>query len=245
MDLQRLGSLVRAVRLRRGLRQVDVARLAGVSHGTISIIERGHAHSLSLETLERAVGILDIRLDVTGRWRGGDADRLVSQGHSLLATSIATLLSGYPTWIFEPEVSFAFYGERGCIDLLAWHALTRHLLVIELKTAFIDINEVLGTLDRKLRLATRVAAERGWAPLAVSGWMIVSDTKTNRRHATEHRAMLKAKLPLDGRQLRSFLHEPSTSTRGLAFWTAANGGSTRARPNSPQRVRRPSAAPRA
>lgn len=33
-----------------------------------------------------------------------------------------------------PEVSFSIYGQRGVIDILAWHAATRSLLVIELKT---------------------------------------------------------------------------------------------------------------
>ena len=238
MDLLRIGQLARTVRIRRGLRQVDVAAMAGVSHATVSLIERGHGRTLSLETLEKALAGLDIRLDVIGRWRGGDADRLISRSHSLLASAFAGFLAGFPAWIFEPEVSFAIYAERGCIDILAWHAATRHLLIIELKTQFVDVNDVLAVFDRKIRLATRVAMERGWNPMFVSAWMIASDTKTHRRHAAQHRAMLKAKLPQDGRQLRSFLERPSEPTRGLAFWTTANRGSTRVGPSAVQRVKR-------
>ena len=51
-------------------------------------------------------------------------------------------------------------GERGVIDILAWHAATRTLLVIELKTEIVDINELMGTVDRKRRLAATVAREQ-------------------------------------------------------------------------------------
>ncbi len=50
------------------------------------------------------------------------------------------------------------------IDILAWHAASRSLLVIELKTELVDVQETVGTLDRKRRLAAQVAAERGWKP---------------------------------------------------------------------------------
>jgi len=53
--------------------------------------------------------------------------------------------------------------------------------VIELKTAIADVNELLGTADRKRRLAAQVARERGWDPRTVSQWLIVADTRTNRR----------------------------------------------------------------
>ena len=73
------------------------------------------------------------------------------------------------------EVSFAIYGERGVIDILAWHEPTRSLLVIELKTAIADINELLGVTAS---VAAQVAQDRGWDALTVSQWLIVSDTRT-------------------------------------------------------------------
>ena len=54
-----------------------------------------------------------------------------------------------PAWMLAPEVSFSVYGERGVIDILAWHPGRRALLVIELKTDLVDMNELLGTFDRK------------------------------------------------------------------------------------------------
>jgi hypothetical protein len=163
---------------------------------------------------------------LAARWRGGDADRLLSRRHSLLAESFASFMESAAGWVVEPEVSFAVYGERGIIDQLAWHAGTGHLLVIELKTEFVDVNEMLGTLDRKVRLARTVAAGRGWRARQVSAWLIASATRTNRRHAAEHAALLRSRLRLDGRQLRPFLRNPSEATSGLAFWTCAHGSGT-------------------
>jgi transcriptional regulator with XRE-family HTH domain len=225
MDDQRLGSLIRAVRLRRRLRQIDVAAVAGVSRAAVSLIERGHVQELSLETVRRVATVVEVRVDVLGRWRGGSGDRLLSRGHSALAESFASFLSSRPGWTTEPEVSFSIYGERGIIDQLAWHAATCHLLVIELKTEFVDFNEMLGTLDRKVRLARTIAAGRGWHASQVSVWLIVVDTRTNRRHAAEHATLLRSRFRLDGRALRGWLLNPAEQVTGLAFWTDANGGS--------------------
>ena len=95
--------------------------------------------------------------------------------HELVAKSFRAL----PAWVAEPEVSFAIRGERGVIDILAWHPARQMLLVIELKTDIADINELVGTADRKRRLAVEVAIERGWiarggAPPSVSVWIIVA-----------------------------------------------------------------------
>jgi transcriptional regulator with XRE-family HTH domain len=224
--------MLRAVRLRRRLRQVDVAAAVGVSHATVSLVERGHCRKLSLDTIRRIGAALDVRVEVAARWRGGDADRLLNRGHSLLADSFASFMASLVDWVAEPEVSFSIYGERGIIDELAWHPATGHLLVIELKTEFVDINELLGTLDRKVRLARTVAAGRGWPARRVSYWVIASASRTNRRHAAQHAALLRGRLRLDGRQFRTFLHNPTEATTGLAFWTAANPRSA-----SPERGR--------
>ena len=220
-----VGSAIRAIRLRRGMRQEDLARSAGVSQATVSLVERGHWQRLSMDTIRRIAAVLDIRLEVVARWRGGDLDRLLSRRHSLLAERVVSMVSSHAGWEVLPEVSFAIYGERGVIDQLAWHHASQHLLVVELKTAFVDINEALGTLDRKVRLARAIAAGRGWRPAQISVWLLVSDTRTNRRHAAEHFALLASRFKLDGRQFRAFLREPSVATTGLAFMTDTNPGS--------------------
>ena len=219
MDAGRLGSLVRAVRIRKGLRQQDVADAAGLSRASVSRLEAGRVGRLSLDAVERIASVVDVRTELVGRWRGGDGDRLLSWRHSLLADSVTAVLRSHG-WRVEPEVSFSVFGERGVVDQMAWHEGRAHLLVIELKTEFVDINEMLGTLDRKMRLAPRLAMDRGWPPNLVSAWLIITDTRTNRRHAARHASLLRS--PLDGRSLSSFLDDPVAATHGMAFWTGVH-----------------------
>ena len=229
MDDLRLGALIRAVRMRRGLRQSDVAAVAHVSHAAVSLVERGHCQTLSLAAIRRIGAALDVRVDVVGRWRGGDADRLLSRLHSMLAEDVASAILARPGWEVVPEVSFSIFGERGVIDQLAWHPATGTLLVIELKTQLVDVNELLGTLDRKQRLARPIASDLSWNPTRIAAWVILTDTSTNRRHARAHASLLRARLPSDGRGLRALLRNPAIASSGLAFWSDSNAGSTRPR----------------
>jgi transcriptional regulator with XRE-family HTH domain len=220
MTDQQFGGLVRAVRIRHGWRQSDLSQRAGVSQSMISRIERGHLDSMPIDSVRRVAAALDIRVDLVGRWRGGDLDRLLNARHSALSDSVIRALKG-PGWILAPEVSISIYGERGVIDVLARHAQEGILLVIELKTEIVDLNELIGTFDRKVRLAPRIAREHGWAigsGTAVSAWVIVSDSRTNRRRLQDHAAMLRAAYPVDGRGVRRWLARPRGSIHCLSFW---------------------------
>jgi transcriptional regulator with XRE-family HTH domain len=227
MDGRQFGPLFRSVRRRRGLRQIDVARMAGVTDSTISALERGSWRSVTVETLQRLAAVLDIHIRMEVWWRGGEGDRLVNRAHSHLAESVARFLGELPGWIVAPEVSFSIRGERGFIDQLGWHARERNVLVVELKTELVDVNELLGTLDRKVRLARQIAVERGWLAERVSCWLVIPDTDTNRRHVAQHRALLRARLPEDGRRFRSFLRTPDSSTFGIVFWPYSAGTGVR------------------
>src|SRR5438477_1878403 len=159
MSLERVGKALRAIRLRRGWTQGDLARRARVPRGAISRAERGHLASLNFEAVEKLARTLDAQLDVRLRWRGEELDRLLNAGHSAMHEQMAQLFGKVPEWIVTPEVSFAVWGERGVIDILAFHLPTRRLLVIELKTAIADIQDLIGTLDRKRRLARQIARD--------------------------------------------------------------------------------------
>jgi len=237
MDDMRIGAAFRAVRVRRRWRQCDVAERAGLSRGLVSLVERGHLDRVSLATLRQLARALDIRIDVYARWRGGALDRLSNVRHSFLAESVATAFASQQDWSIAPEVSFSIYGERGVIDILAFHAPTGSLLVIELKTSIVDVNELVGTLDRKARLAGRIADERGWRARSVSRWVIVERGSTNLRRFAAHRAMLRAAFPDDGRTMRAWLGDPRGSRSALSMWSDANRGSARAT-RGPRRVLR-------
>jgi transcriptional regulator with XRE-family HTH domain len=239
MDDIRFGSVVRRLRIRAGLRQLDLAAMRGVSPSTISRIERGHLSSVSVATLRRVAAGLEIRLDLVPRWRGGDLDRLRNSRHSILHEAVARDLAQRPGWIFRPEVSFAIWGERGVVDVLAFHPGHRALLVIELKTEVVDVNDLVGTLDRKARLAVEIAATCGWSvprDVTVSAWVIVAPGRTNRRRIHAHQTMLRAAYPLDGRSVAGWLAKPDRSVRCLSFWPDSHRGTVGTGQGSVRRV---------
>ena len=241
MNDQQVGAAFRAIRIRRPLRQLDVATMAEVSTATISRFERGHFDHLSLATMRRVAAVLDIRLETVARWRGSDLDRVVNARHAALHESVAQAFSRLDGWEARPEVSFAIYGERGIVDILAWHAEARALLVIELKTEIVDVNELMGSVDRKRRLARGMARDLGWAVAGVSVWVIVSEGRTTRRRIAEHRAVLQAAFPADGKAIMEWLLAPGTPVAALSTWSTARSGTSLA-PKKRVRSRERSAA---
>jgi transcriptional regulator with XRE-family HTH domain len=239
MEDGRFGSAIRAVRRKRRWRQRDLAARVGVSAATISRIERGHLDTLSLRTVRHVAAVLDVRVDLLARWRAGDLDRLLNAGHSALHDSVAAWFKeAFPAWELAPEVSFSIHGERGVVDIVAWHPGRRALLMIELKTDIADVNELVGTFDRKRRLAKEIVRERGWVPATVSGWVIVSAGRTNRARIAAHGAMLRAAFPLDGRSILTWLAEPNRAIAALSMWSSAKRGPSA----SSRRVRVPAGA---
>jgi hypothetical protein len=123
------------------------------------------------------------------------------------------------------------------IDVLAWHEPTRTLLVIEIKTEFIDFGELLGKLDAKERLVEKVARRFGWRAQGVGVALLVADSMTNRRRAADHRSLLAAALPADGRALIRWLRNPAGEIRALRFVPDARLGHVRDGYASPTRIR--------
>ncbi len=215
-DVQ-VGSKVRAVRLRLGWRQADVAERSGVSQSAVCRVERGQLDHMTLRSIRRILGALEIDLELVPRWRGGDLDRLADEDHAALVGMIATLL-GALGWETRAEVSFSVYGERGSIDLLAWNPSTRVLLVVEVKTALTSIEETLRRHDVKARLAPGVARERfGWNAGATARLLVLPDASTARRRVARHARVLVGAYPTRGRAAREWLRSPSGSAGLLAF----------------------------
>ena len=238
VDDQSLGRQLRALRIRLGWRQEDLAARAGVARWVVGLIERGRLGEIPFDPVRRVARALEVRIDMVARWRGGDFGRLLNAGHAAMHESMARLFASLPDWVAEPEVSFSIFGERGVIDILAWHPVRRALLIIELKTEFVDINDLMGTIDRKRRLAAQIARERGWDPETISVWVVVADTRTNRRHLARHATVLRSKLPNDGRTVRAWLQDPSSRIDALGFLPTDRRGDRSAHPATAKRVRR-------
>jgi hypothetical protein len=106
------------------------------------------------------------------------------------------------------EVSFAIDGERGSIDVLAFHSLAGVLAVNEVKSVMPDAQSTVHTLDRKSQLARRIVAERGWRPAVVSRFLVIGEDRTARRRVEQHSAMFGAAFPLAGRASLAYIDDP-------------------------------------
>ena len=195
--------------------------------------ERGDFEALTLGTLRRIASVVGAGLETLLRWQGGDLARLISGRHSAMHEAMAGLFDSLTGWVVVHEASFSIYGERGVIDILAWHPARRCLLIVELKTELVDVNDLLATMDRRRRLATRIALERGWRPRIVATWVVVADTRTNRRRLAIHRTVLRNAFPADGRAIRGWLRDPSEPIAALLFSPEIAGSQTRRRRVSP------------
>ncbi len=244
MDDVRVGALIRAVRLRRGWRQADVAAAAQVSRSQVSRAERGRLDELRLAALRSIAEALEVRLVIAPSWRGGEADRVVNERHNVLHERLAAMLAAAPAWMCDAEVTFSVYGERGSIDLLAWHPARRALLVVELKTEITDPAALVAQVDRYRRLAAGIVRERGWDPVSVSVWVVVADSTMNRRRLARHRTMLRNRFPLEGRTMRSWLRRPVGPVAALSFMADDRAGSTPRKAAPTKRVSRRIGGPR-
>lgn len=222
MDDHHVGTAFRAMRIRKRWRQEDLSARAGVSRASIGRIESGQLASVPLGTIRRVAAALDARFDTVVRWQGGDLGRLLNGRHAAMHEAMARLFASLDGWVAEPEVSFSIYGERGVIDILAWYPVSHVLLVIELKTEFVDVHELMGSVDRKRRLAAVIARERGWDPIGVATWVVLSDNRTNRRALAAHETVMRTKFPVDGRRIRPWLRRPVGRLDALSFLPSAH-----------------------
>ncbi|MEX0625888.1 MAG: helix-turn-helix domain-containing protein [Chloroflexota bacterium] len=208
-----LGGIVRALRHRRGWRQADLAGKAGVSASLISLLERGHAEALSIQGVRRIGSALDLRLGFDAGFRGAELARLRDADHARLAEWLTRRLERFG-WTVVPEASFNQYGDRGRIDLLAFHAVTNTLAVIEIKTVIAEIQDLLGTLNAKERVAPTVARSHGWRATGAVAVLVVAESTTNRRRLADH-SRLFARFGLRGKGAVAWIRKPSGTPSGL------------------------------
>jgi transcriptional regulator with XRE-family HTH domain len=236
MDGSRIGRGLRAIRVRANSTQKQVAEGAKVPRAVIASMERGDLARVRVGQLQAVAVALRADLDVVLRWNGTELDRLLNAGHSAMHELVVALLTA-AGWEAVPERSFSIWGERGVIDLVAWHAATRSLLVIELKTEIVEVQRLIGTVDRYRRLAPKAVGDLDWEPLTVSAWVAVAESATNRRRLSEHARVLRAAFPSDGRTVPGWLRRPSGPLLALSFLSDARVANRTAARSSRRRVR--------
>jgi transcriptional regulator with XRE-family HTH domain len=228
VDVIRFGLGVRALRRKRGWTQDELARKAQVSRTAVWRIERGHGDRVVVHVLVRVAAALGARVDVRLLWQGEGLDRLLDAGHADLADRTLELLAS-AEWLVATEVSFNLRGERGSIDILAFHPATGWLLVIEIKSVVPDMQAMLAGIDRKGRLARDIARERGWQVTSVTRLLVLPDDRTARRRVERHAAIFKAALPARTVEVRRWIRRPVGVMSGVLFLSDARLTSARHR----------------
>lgn len=179
-----------------------------------------------MRRLEQVLEALGARLYVRATWQGEELDRLLDRDHANIVEAVLRILAG-DGWVAAPEATFQIGGERGSIDILAFHRATRTLLIIEVKSVVPDLGGMLATLDRKVRLAPDIAAERGWSAAAVSRLLIVAEGSTARRRVAQHQAIFETAFPARNLAMNAWLRAPEGPVSGLMFLSSARRRSQR------------------
>jgi transcriptional regulator with XRE-family HTH domain len=228
MDAVRLGLSIRALRRHRRWTQAELGRRANVSQSLIARIERGRADRVTPVVLGRICAALGARLVVCVHWQGEALDRLLDAEHAALVETVVGILQRLG-WLCATETAFAVDGDRGSVDVLAFHPATGWLLVIEAKSVIPDIQATLASLDRKARLGALIARRHGWRPYAVGRILVVTEQRTNRRRVQLVSRTFDSHLPDRGWAIRRFLANPSGSMRGLWFLSSTTEAAGRHR----------------
>ena len=184
----RLGIGLRDARLTAGRTQAEIADRAGVSQGLISLIERGHGRSASIETWaciaaavgEQFVGFLE---RASGAAQPRDIEHLRRQ-------SALIELASAGGWSALPELAVDPGSIRSrSIDVVLMREATSEAVVVEVWDWFDDVGASLRGLDAKVTaLGPRLAAE--WR---IEGLFIVRDTRRNRTLVAELRPLFAAR----------------------------------------------------
>ena len=238
-----LGRVLRALRHRKGWRQTDVAARTRIACSVIGDLEAGRLGPHRVDALRSVVAALGgfVRIDV--RAPGGDVSRLLDADHAALQEHWSARLSR-DGWVVATEVTFSHYGERGSIDILAWHAASATLLVVEIKTVIVDIQALAASVDRRTRNAGEIARARGWRPRSIVPALMILDGTTARHRIDEHPALF-ARFRTRGWPARAWLRDPVGSPGGLLCFTKLPAARPADRRRAGrQRIRRPVARPR-
>lgn len=219
---------LRGLRRRRRWSQRHVGHQLGISQQWVSRLE-ADTRNARIGLLDRWVNLLGGYLAVEVRVNGERA--LADAAHATLGNQLVADLRR-AGWLVEAEVSFNHYGDRGRVDVLAYHAPSRILLVVEVKTRILDLQDLLGRLDVKQRQAPKLARDRGWNVAASVPAIVVAEGRTSRRRVEQHDALF-APYALRARAARAWLRSPTLpAPSGILLFEPPR---TTTRPSTPRR----------
>jgi len=204
--------LIRAIRDGRrqlGWSQRELAARAGVSQPTVSRIELGRASALDLCVIERLLVALGVeaRLSVR-RPLVKDPPGQRDAAHARCSAYVGRRLEA-AGWEVRPEVEIGEGRIRGWIDLLAFDATSRRMLLVEVKTEIRDIGEIERTMAWYEREAWAAARRFGWLPRELASTLLLLATESNDSSVRFQREIFARSFPGRSNRLARWLDDPS------------------------------------
>ena len=196
-----VGQSVKSVRIALGWTQRELAARAGVSQAYVCLIENGRVEGITFEAADRLLLAMGARLRLSvDRPFLGDRERQREPAHARCSAHVASRLRS-AGWEVATEVEIGSDRSRGWIDVVAWHPLTRWLLVIEIKTEIHDLGAIERSLGWYEREAWVAARRRGWAPKRAIACLLLLATDANDVRARANRVPLSEGFPVRATEL--------------------------------------------
>jgi hypothetical protein len=210
--------------VRRGLRQVDVGAIAALSGSTISELERGLGHDVSLLAWSRAARAAGT--DLRAYLEAASAARSPRDTVHLRNQELVIKVAAIGGWRARPEASIDRDPARSrSADVLLRRQrarLVEHLFV-DIWDWFEDVGSSLRAFGRALARveAQAIASLPPAAPaddIRVSGLWIVRATTQNRQLLAAHRHLFRARFPGSGARALKALTDLSTPAPEESSW---------------------------
>lgn len=202
----------------------------------VSRVESGCLECTTLRVVRRVAMAVGVSVPFAPQWRGADLAKLLDARHSELICAVVERLTR-EGWTCRPEHTFNEWGERGSIDILAWHEQSRAVLCLEIKTRLVDLQDLLSAEDRKRRLAPTLARKMGWQPLVAGSVLVLPEEHWARNAVERQKPVFDSKFPARTMQLRRWLRNPSGNVAGIWFLANSTTDDPKRRSRGSMRVR--------
>lgn len=212
-----LGALIRDTRRTIGWSQDELADRAMTSQSKIHRMERDKRGGLDLETLDRVLGELGLR--VTLEVDGIHVTERREQRDAVHATIVSVLVRRLTRagWQVATEVPTGAGAPTGWIDLIAFRAADGAMLVIEVKTAIPDVGGLLRQVSFYEREASWAARRQGWLPERVAVAVVCLDSAQVRETLERNRDQLTAAFPATPDRFVARMRTPGEAPDGRAL----------------------------
>ena len=191
------GAVIRTARKARGWTQEELGRRAELPQSVVAAVESGAG--ARVESLERICRALDGQLVLDARLPfSGNPVRQVDVAHARCVGSVRRLLevAGH-VCVTEQEIVEGPW--RGWIDLVAYDAVRRRIVISEIKTELRDAGALERQVERYVRSCLGVARERGWVVEEIVVVVVVLATAANDAFLIANRHVMKGAFPVRGR----------------------------------------------